>query len=379
MHEHVDRAELRVNLCRGTACPVFSMGRSISDLQVMPELDISFKTQDTPTQYIEPTLCHNNIISLLSSLDEVSERSQGMNGYINSIVEDKACPFQQDELQSLRTFDEFEDINIEDEETVLQPGEFQQGEFERLCRFDGFEGWNPEQEVSPPQPGELKRLRTFDEFEDYHVEDEDRLKNTFPQSIQKNGNLLGSGNSTQNSFVGHPFVTSAFSNFVPVSGKQGVLQCTIAPEGGLACVEWMVGAKKLVSTDRQLISPVFEFKRLRLKFILHARGSTTGQKSASLRNSGGIGSLSLKSDEINIEDHALGCITYRVAVGNSCDEWSSHDFMKTPFLRCKREWNFRKAVDKTTKHTKVRLEITSHSLGQLMVCGVAASKLIGSM
>lgn len=152
-----------------------------------------------------------------------------------------------------------------------------------------------------------------------------------------------------------------FSPTLVVPSGNGAIQCTIAPESGVACVEWMVDAKKLLSTDRQVISPVFDLKGLRLKFILHARGSKTGQRHASMRNSGGIGSLSLKSDEVNLEDHELRYITYRVSVGSICGAWSSHDFVHTPILRCPGEWNFKKAVDKTTKYLKIQLEITSQT------------------
>lgn len=125
--------------------------------------------------------------------------------------------------------------------------------------------------------------------------------------------------------------------------------------------------KKLSSTDRQLISPIFEVRtevsrRLLLKFILHARGSKDGQRNSSLRHAGGIGSLSLKSDGANFEDSEHGCMTYRISVGNNYGEWLSHDFTKTPLLRCKGEWNFKKAVDTTTKLAKVRLEIATHNM-----------------
>jgi len=120
---------------------------------------------------------------------------------------------------------------------------------------------------------------------------------------------------------------------VLVSSKKGPLQFTIAPESGVACVEWMVDARRLLSTDRQLISPVFELEPLRLKFILHARGSKIDQRNPSYMNAGGIGRLLLKSDEVNSEEYELGCMTYRVSVGSICGEWSFHNFVETPVLR----------------------------------------------
>merc|ERR1712137_468723 len=146
------------------------------------------------------------------------------------------------------------------------------------------------------------------------------------------------------------------------SNKKDAFLHTISMESGVECIEWMVDAKRLSSSDRQIVSPCFQLsadglKQLKLKFILHACSLKTGRGKASFGHSGGRGSLSLKSDEVNFEGHELGSVIYRVPVGDSHTEWQSHDFIKTPLLRCAEEWNLRKAVDKSTEHAKVRLEI----------------------
>lgn len=103
-------------------------------------------------------------------------------------------------------------------------------------------------------------------------------------------------------------------------------------------------------------------KELELKFILQARGFKIGQRNSCFKHAGGIGNLSLKSDGASWEGSASGVVAYRISVGNSSTGWLVHDFMKIPLLRCGQEWNFHKAVDKTTKHVNVRLEITSPDL-----------------
>jgi len=149
--------------------------------------------------------------------------------------------------------------------------------------------------------------------------------------------------------------------------KKDAFMHTSDLKSDVGCIEWMVDARRFSSSDRQIVSPFFQLgveaeKQLQLKFILHACGSKGGRGKASFRYSGGRGSLALKSDEVNPQGNERGSVTFRISVGDSYTEWLSHDFMKTPLLRCGEEWNFRMAVDKTTEHAKVRLEVKTHSI-----------------
>jgi len=280
---------------------------------------------------------------------------------------DEEPPLQPCELQRFRTFDRFEDYNVEDAEYLLQPGA------------------RTEDEEAPLQLGELHRPRTLDGFECHNLEDEDCTFAPF---------------TSANSPVNHPSVTvlsgrcgcdegrrpkAKVTGIVPpLDSAAGGLKCKQVVPGGMVfnkkdaflhttdlrsdvgCIVWMVDAKRFSSSDRQIVSPFFQVgfeaeKQLQLKFILHACGSKVGRGKASFRYSGGRGSLALKSDEANPEGNERGSVTFRISVGDSYTEWLSHDFLKTPLLRCGEEWNFRMAVDKTTEHTKVRLEVKTHS------------------
>lgn len=312
------------------------------------------------------------------------EQLHGMTECTGSIfMESKSeSSFQPCDLQQLHAPREVEGCSFEDEEPKLA----------RLHMFDGFDDRSFEDEEASLQPLELQRFRTFDEFNDSNVEDAKYASNVYSSSTLLRNTLLEHatacphsidtvrGSDSESSSL-NASTTSAVARLGALTGEQSltaakafskrdILLCI--SDTGVACVEWMVDAKRILSTDRQIVSSVFEVggdasKPLRLKFILHARGSRTGQRNASLRNARGRGSVSVKNDEANDE---FGSMMYRISVGNSCSEWLPHDFMKTSLLRCEREWDFHEAVDKTTKQAKVRLDITGigdvqHTVGEL--------------
>lgn len=314
--------------------------------------------------------------------------------------------------------------DISDREFVQSPlgseSQLQSSELQSPCTsaFDRSEDSSVE-DKDALQLGHLKRFRTFDWFEDWNVEEEDSdhvpLAYSLPQLPQKQVNFSGTGNSPRNAFADNPSLTTSLNssdNVHALSGRscsdengghkasaigvhstdtfagcskreqvvtagassnqKDALRCTTAHESGVGCVEWSVDAKRLSSTDRQLVSPAFELgseasKRLQLKLILHPCRSKTGRGNASLRHAGGIGSLSLKSDEANFQGSEPRRVTYRILVGDIWTKWWSHDFMKAALLRCEGEWNFIKAVDKDTKQAKVRLEITTDDLCECSV------------
>lgn len=352
---------------RANTCPLFRVNRQISDpaLEALSKSNAGFDEND---MFVPDGGFEQGTITVqhLCTFDG-SEKHNCV---------DEEPPLQPCELRRFRTFDRFEDYNVEDADSLLQP----------VART--------EDEEAPLQRGELQRLRTIDGSECDNLEDEDC---TFAAFTSANSPMDNASVTTYlSNFPNNANVLSGrcgcdegrrpkgkITGIVPPLVAAGGLKCKQVVPGAMAfskkdaflhttdlksdvgCIEWIVDAKRFSSSDRQIVSPFFQLdveaeKQLQLKFILHACGSKVGRGKASFRYSGGRGSLALKSDEVNLEGNERGSVTFRISVGDSYTEWLSHDFMKTPLLRCGEEWNFRMAVDKTT-HAKVRLEVKTHS------------------
>jgi len=93
---------------------------------------------------------------------EVRDDNELVDGFEDYNIEDEGL-VQSGELQRLCSFDEFEDRHVEGWQ-LLQPGQLH-----RLCTFDEFENRNVEIE-EPSQSCEILRLHAFDDFEDSNVE-----------------------------------------------------------------------------------------------------------------------------------------------------------------------------------------------------------------
>lgn len=137
-------------------------------------------------------------------------------------------------------------------------------------------------------------------------------------------------------------------------------------ETGMHQVFWHVDALKLKGQERQTVSPSFELPyegQVSFRLVLIPKPNPDGKGGASLKKSGGVGSVHLKCEA------ARGLVNFFVSISSGRADFKrdprgpvQHNFaeLSTCGLPKGQEmWDFTKAVDKETQTFAVCLEIAS--------------------
>ncbi|CAE8710370.1 unnamed protein product [Polarella glacialis] len=176
-------------------------------------------------------------------------------------------------------------------------------------------------------------------------------------------------------------------HFVPDAGPCGpgasekraqVLQRAFSVASSIYRIRWTVDARKLISTDREAVSPSFELSFFAgpvvFKMILRPRQISSERGGACFRGSRGKGTVELRCMAESDTAEKLA-VTFRLGVGSSNNSNSSsnsnsmklrgpvrHDFSEKQTSGLppgQAEWDFRRAVDEDTQTFVVCLEILS--------------------
>lgn len=157
---------------------------------------------------------------------------------------------------------------------------------------------------------------------------------------------------------------------MPAPPRAPVLQRTFSVPSSLDRIRWTVDARKLKSTDREAVSPMFELsfsKIVNFKILIRPKVISSVRGGASFKKAKGKGSVELRClDEVTAAMNPV--VTFRISVGSGTDPARQepprgpvrHDFTKKAICGLpagEEEWDFSKAVDEATQTFVVCLEV----------------------
>jgi len=128
------------------------------------------------------------------------------------------------------------------------------------------------------------------------------------------------------------------------------LSRTICPNSGAHTIQWTIEARKLKSSDRQIVSPAFELmgKPIPFKLMVFPVSSTEFTGGSSFRNAGGKGFIQLKCDGTSKDMTAFPLdVSFFI---HSPERWRGpvkNDFFEKPMCGLEKNvssWNLKEAV-----------------------------------
>jgi len=162
---------------------------------------------------------------------------------------------------------------------------------------------------------------------------------------------------------------------MPAPPRAPVLQRTFSTASTLERIRWTVDARKLKSTDREAVSPMFELsfcsKIVNFKILIRPKVISSVRGGASFKKAKGKGSVELRClDEVAAFMNPV--VTFRISVGSGTDPARQepprgpikHDFTKKAICGLppgQEEWDFSKAIDEATQTFVVCLEVLAGS------------------
>jgi len=150
-----------------------------------------------------------------------------------------------------------------------------------------------------------------------------------------------------------------------------VLQSAFSVASCIYRVRWTVDARKLVSMDREHVSPAFDLSfagPVKFKMVMRPKVMSDEKGGQSFKKARGRGKILLRCvEDVDSQSVAKPVVTFRIAVGNSHKQSLPrgpvrHDFSDKPIcglLEDTQQWDFTKAVDKSTHTFVVSLEVLS--------------------
>mmetsp|Transcript_28630 Transcript_28630/g.62291 ORF Transcript_28630/g.62291 Transcript_28630/m.62291 type:complete len:493 (+) Transcript_28630:156-1634(+) len=152
------------------------------------------------------------------------------------------------------------------------------------------------------------------------------------------------------------------------SRRPQVLQSAFSVASCIYRVRWTVDARKLVSTDREHVSPAFDLSfagPVKFKMLMRPKVMSDEKGGQSFKKARGRGKVLLRCVEDLDSNAAKPVVTFRIAVGNPHKQAIPrgpvrHDFSEKPICGLPEEiqqWDFTKAVDKSTHTFVVCLEV----------------------
>jgi len=157
---------------------------------------------------------------------------------------------------------------------------------------------------------------------------------------------------------------------LPAPPRAPVLERTFSVPSSLDRIRWTVDARKLKSTDREAVSPMFELsfsKIVNFKILIRPKVVSSVRGGACFKKAKGKGSVELRClDEVTAAMNPI--VTFRISVGSGTDPARQepprgpvrHDFTKKAICGLpagQEEWDFSKAVDEATQTFVVCLEV----------------------
>mmetsp|Transcript_135758 Transcript_135758/g.378273 ORF Transcript_135758/g.378273 Transcript_135758/m.378273 type:complete len:163 (-) Transcript_135758:148-636(-) len=154
-----------------------------------------------------------------------------------------------------------------------------------------------------------------------------------------------------------------------------ILQQTLHKAGSLERICWPVDAKKLMSTDKEAVSPMFQLcfsKIVNFKILIRPKVISSVRGGASFKKARGKGVVQLRClDEVTASVNPI--VTFRITVGSGSDPASQepprgpikHDFTKKAICGLppdEEEWDFGRAIDEATHTFVVCLEVHKGNL-----------------
>jgi len=131
------------------------------------------------------------------------------------------------------------------------------------------------------------------------------------------------------------------------------LSRSICPTTGTHTIQWSVEARKLKSSDRQIVSPAFELagKPIPFKIMLFPASSTEFSGGSSFRNAGGKGFIQLKCDGTSADMAEFPLeVNFFIHSPTRCRGPVRNDFFQKPMCGLPQNvssWNLKEAVKGT--------------------------------
>lgn len=129
---------------------------------------------------------------------------------------------------------------------------------------------------------------------------------------------------------------------------------------------WTIDAKKLRSNDRSVVSRPFTLaiggpgsEEVTCKMMLYARTLKQGKAGQSFKLSGGQGSLQLKCEH-DLSGFMHSRVSLRFSVGSGQESKLVHHNFSQSAACASQDWDFSKAVDKSTQTLNVSVEVVTH-------------------
>lgn len=166
-----------------------------------------------------------------------------------------------------------------------------------------------------------------------------------------------------------PTVRRASTSPIILSDEDADANSCDAAASGSNSHKWNVGAKKIRSSDKSMVSRSFDLKLGKktsglasFKLSLHAKEGN-GRGSTSFRGSNGCGSVQLKCED-DLSNSGLGSFSFRFAIGSEGHETAArimrHDFALS--ARCITvDWDFASAVSNANGTFFVSVEVCSEA------------------
>lgn len=207
--------------------------------------------------------------------------------------------------------------------------------------------------TSPPLPpcAEPARLFGFDHLAPTpHLPPHDNLRQPLelPQTDSRRGLPQPSANPSLHS--------PAFATPLRLTYHKGSPQRTSASMS----IQWVVDARKLSSKDTVIVSPSFELpfvSSTSFRIMLRPEQVSLQASGLSFQKSRGVGTVQLKC--VSEFPEEVGPLELRWMVGQGpLGEQQVHDFSQCGVCSVPQVWNFRDAVDATTRSFIVWLEVS---------------------
>jgi len=152
-----------------------------------------------------------------------------------------------------------------------------------------------------------------------------------------------------------------------------VMQTAFSVASSIYRVRWTVDARKLKSTDREMVSPSFDLSfaggQVQFKMVMRPIAVSEGRGGASFKRAKGKGTVELRCLS-EVSPSMKPVVIFQIAVGSSISKAKQfpprgpvkHDFTQKPIVGLpegSEQWEFGKAVDEATQTFVVSLEILS--------------------
>jgi len=151
------------------------------------------------------------------------------------------------------------------------------------------------------------------------------------------------------------------------------MQTAFSVASSIYRVRWTVDARKLKSTDREMVSPSFDLSfaggQVQFKMVMRPIAVSEGRGGASFKRAKGKGTVELRCLS-EVSPSMKPVVIFQIAVGSSISKAKQfpprgpvkHDFTQKPIVGLpegSEQWEFGKAVDEATQTFVVSLEILS--------------------